>query len=58
VTGNGSVTFGGVLSLDFSGGLVTDGTDVLQLFANAGGVSGARGTRFVPTSARFVPTSA
>jgi hypothetical protein len=40
VTGNGSVTFGGVLSLDFSGGLVTDGTDVLQLFANTGGVSG------------------
>jgi len=40
VTGNGSGTFGGVLSLDFSGGLFTYGTDVLQLFANNGGFAG------------------
>jgi hypothetical protein len=38
--GAGSVIFGGILRLDFSGGAYADGTDVLQLFANSGGRSG------------------
>ena len=40
VTGDGSVVFGGILNLAFSGGSYADGTDVLQLFANTGGRSG------------------
>ena len=40
VNGNGSVVFGGILNLAFSGGSYADGTDVLQLFANTGGRSG------------------
>lgn len=40
VDGAGSVIFGGVLNLAFSGGTYTNGTDVLQLFANSGGRSG------------------
>jgi autotransporter-associated beta strand protein/T5SS/PEP-CTERM-associated repeat protein len=40
VNGNGSMIFGGVLNLAFSGGSYADGTDVLQLFANTGGFSG------------------
>jgi hypothetical protein len=40
VNGTGSVIFGGVLSLDFSGGTYGNGTNVLQLFANTGGLSG------------------
>jgi autotransporter-associated beta strand protein/T5SS/PEP-CTERM-associated repeat protein len=40
VSGNGSVVFGGILNLAFSGGTYADGTDVLQLFANTGGRSG------------------
>jgi autotransporter-associated beta strand protein len=40
VNGAGSVIFGGVLKLAFSGGTYANGTDVLQLFANSGGRSG------------------
>jgi autotransporter-associated beta strand protein/T5SS/PEP-CTERM-associated repeat protein len=40
VNGDGSVVFGGILNLAFSGGSYADGTDVLQLFANNGGRSG------------------
>ena len=40
VSGSGSVVFGGILNLAFSGGSYADGTDVLQLFANTGGRSG------------------
>ncbi len=40
VNGSGSVVFGGILNLAFSGGSYADGTDVLQLFANTGGRSG------------------
>ncbi|MFM7245191.1 MAG: beta strand repeat-containing protein [Planctomycetaceae bacterium] len=40
VNGAGSVIFGGVLNLAFSGGTYANGTDVLQLFANSGGRSG------------------
>lgn len=40
VDGAGSVIFGGVLNLAFSGGTYANGTDVLQLFANSGGRSG------------------
>ena len=39
VNGDGSVIFGGILNLAFSGGSYADGTDVLQLFANTGGRS-------------------
>ena len=41
VSGSGSVVFGGILNLTFSGGTYTEGTDVLQLFANTGGLSGS-----------------
>jgi len=37
VSGDGSVVFGGILNLAFSGGSYADGTNVLQLFANTGG---------------------
>jgi hypothetical protein len=40
VNGDGSVIFGGVLNLVFSGGTYADGTNVLQIFANTGGRSG------------------
>jgi hypothetical protein len=40
VSGDGSVLFGGILNLAFSGGSYADGTDVLQIFANTGGRSG------------------
>ena len=40
VNGNGSMIFGGILNLAFSGGSYADGTDVLQLFSNTGGFSG------------------
>jgi T5SS/PEP-CTERM-associated repeat protein/autotransporter-associated beta strand protein len=40
VNGNGSVIFGGILNLTFSGGSYDNGTNVLQLFANTGGFSG------------------
>ncbi|MFM7205575.1 MAG: autotransporter-associated beta strand repeat-containing protein, partial [Planctomycetaceae bacterium] len=40
VNGGGSVIFGGVLNLNFSGGTYADDTDVLQIFANTGGRSG------------------
>jgi autotransporter-associated beta strand protein/T5SS/PEP-CTERM-associated repeat protein len=40
VNGDGSVTFGGVLKLAFSGGNYADGTSVLEIFANTGGFSG------------------
>jgi len=40
VSGNGSMIFGGILNLAFSGGSYANGTDVLQLFANTGGRSG------------------
>ena len=40
VNGDGSVIFGGILNLAFSGGSYADGTDVLQIFANSGGRSG------------------
>ena len=40
VDGNGSVTFGGLLNLVFSGGIFANGTDVLQLFTNSGGLAG------------------
>jgi hypothetical protein len=39
VNGNGSVIFGGILNLAFSG-TYADGTNVLRLFANTGGFSG------------------
>jgi autotransporter-associated beta strand protein/T5SS/PEP-CTERM-associated repeat protein len=41
VSGDGSVVFGGILNLNFSGGTYTEGTDVLQLFANSGGLFGS-----------------
>jgi autotransporter-associated beta strand protein len=41
VSGGGSVVFGGVLNLNFSGGTYAEGTDVLQLFTNTGGLSGS-----------------
>jgi autotransporter-associated beta strand protein len=41
VSGDGSVVFGGILNLAFSGGSYADGTNVLQLFANTGGRSGS-----------------
>jgi len=41
VSGDGSVVFGGILNLAFSGGSYADGTNVLQIFANTGGRSGA-----------------
>jgi T5SS/PEP-CTERM-associated repeat protein/autotransporter-associated beta strand protein len=37
VNGAGSVILGGILGLDFSGGTYANGTDVLQIFTNAGG---------------------
>ena len=40
ISGDGSVVFGGILNLAFSGGTYAEGTDVLQLFANTGGRSG------------------
>ena len=40
VSGDGSVIFGGILNLVFSGGSYADGTNVLQLFTNTGGRSG------------------
>jgi hypothetical protein len=40
VNGDGSVVFGGILNLAFSGGTYADGTDVLRIFANTGGRSG------------------
>ena len=40
VNGNGSMIFGGILNLTFSGGSYDNGTDVLQLFTNTGGFSG------------------
>ncbi len=40
VDGTGNVTFGGVLSLVFSGGTYADGFNVDQIFANTGGRSG------------------
>jgi fibronectin-binding autotransporter adhesin len=40
VSGAGSVIFGGVLNVAFSGGTFADGTDVVQLFANSAGRSG------------------
>jgi hypothetical protein len=40
VNGNGSMIFGGILNLAFSGGFYADGTDVLRIFANTGGRSG------------------
>ena len=40
LNGDGSVVFGGILNLAFSGGSYADGTDVLQIFANTGGRSG------------------
>jgi hypothetical protein len=40
VSGDGSVVFGGILNIAFSGGSYAAGTDVLQIFANVGGRSG------------------
>ncbi|NDC63225.1 MAG: PEP-CTERM sorting domain-containing protein [Planctomycetia bacterium] len=40
VDGTGSVIFGGILRLDFSGGAYAAGANVLQLFTNAGGFYG------------------
>ena len=40
VSGDGSVVFGGILNLAFSGGSYAEGTDVLQIFTNTGGRSG------------------
>jgi hypothetical protein len=40
VNGDGSVVYGGILNLIFSGGSYADGTDVLKIFANTGGRSG------------------
>ncbi len=39
VNGNGSVHFGSVLNLVFSGGTYNNGTDVLQLLPNTGGLA-------------------
>jgi hypothetical protein len=39
VNGDGSVVYGGILNLAFSGSYA-DGTNVLQIFANTGGRSG------------------
>jgi autotransporter-associated beta strand protein/T5SS/PEP-CTERM-associated repeat protein len=39
VSGDGSVVFGGILNLAFSGGSYADGTDVLQIFTATGGRS-------------------
>jgi len=44
VSGGGSVILGGVLVLNFSGGTYADGADVLQLFANTGGLTGTFST--------------
>ena len=41
VNGNGSVHFGSVLNLIFSGGTYNNGTDVLQLFINTGVLDGS-----------------
>jgi autotransporter-associated beta strand protein/T5SS/PEP-CTERM-associated repeat protein len=41
VNGTGSLVFGGILNLNFSGGTFANGIDVLQLFANTGGLAGA-----------------
>ena len=40
VNGAGSVVFGGILNLNFSGGTYADGPDVVQIFTNTGGLSG------------------
>ena len=40
VNGDGSVVYGGILNLAFSGGSYANATDVLQIFANTGGRSG------------------
>ncbi len=40
VNGDGSVVYGGILNLAFSGGSYANAADVLQLFANTGGRSG------------------
>ena len=40
VNGDGSVVFGGILNLAFSGGSYANGANVLQVFANTGGRSG------------------
>jgi fibronectin-binding autotransporter adhesin len=40
VNGDGSVIFGGILNLVFSGRSYAEGTNVLQIFANTGGRSG------------------
>ena len=40
LNGDGSVVFGGILNLAFSGGSYAEGADVLQLFTNTGGRSG------------------
>jgi autotransporter-associated beta strand protein/T5SS/PEP-CTERM-associated repeat protein len=40
VSGDGSVVFGGILNIAFSGGAYAEGTAVLQVFANTGGRSG------------------
>ena len=40
VSGDGSVVFGGILNIAFSGGSYAAGADVLQIFANVGGRSG------------------
>ena len=39
VSGSGSVVFGGILNLAFSGGSYAEGSNVLQIFANTGGRS-------------------
>lgn len=41
VNGGGNVILGGVLSLVFTNGPYSNGTDVLQLFANSGSLTGA-----------------
>jgi len=41
VTGDGSVVYGGILDLAFSGGAYAEGTDVLQIFATTGGRTGS-----------------
>ena len=40
LNGNGSVVFGGILNLAFSGGSYAAGAEVLQIFTNTGGLSG------------------
>lgn len=40
VDGDGTVIYGGVLNLSFSGGSYASGTDVVQIFVNTGGRSG------------------